>query len=359
MSKLPSKRTMVDAFRRKDPAFDGTFFVGVKTTGVFCRPVCRAKPALPQNLEFFGTADEAVRQGYRACRLCRPLEQVRRPPAAAQRLIELMENGPSSPLREAELRAMGIHPGTARRQFRAHFDMTFADFQRARRLGAALAEVRTGRSVTHAQVGCGYSSASGFRDAVRRLTGGAARAATSVEQLVSAQIDTPLGAMLAVARDSGVVLLEFADRDRVEASLCRVRRACGTRVADAVVVPGTHPHLRELARQLRAYFAGTLRQFTVPIDPCGTSFQRRAWQYLSTIPYGQTRTYGQQAAAIGRATAVRAVGRANGLNPLCIIVPCHRVIGAGGELTGYGGGLARKRWLLAHEAAHRAGAIER
>ena len=343
MSKLPPVPVMLRAFRRKDAAFDGTFFVAVKTTGVFCRPVCRAKPPLPQNVEFFAAAEDAVRNGYRACKLCRPLEPVPRPPAGVARLLELVEADPSTPLRERDLRSLGIDAATARRQFRAHCGTTFSKYQRAFRLGEALHLVRRGTPAVVARGAAGFESASGFRGALGRLAG--PRVQAVAEPLVYTMIPTPLGRMTAVAHDTGVVLLDFADRDGLDAALRTVARDAG-----AVLVPGRHPHLRDLAAQLNAYFRGTLREFTVPLDPRGTPFQRRVWDYLRTIPYGQTRTYGQQAAAIGRPGAARAVGRANGSNPLSIIVPCHRVVGAGGALTGYGGGTARKRWLLNHEA---------
>ncbi len=108
----------------------------------------------------------------------------------------------------------------------------------------------------------------------------------------------------------------------------------------------------EAARQLAEYFAGTRTDFNLPLVLAGTPFQQAAWAALRQIPYGQTRSYQQQAAAIQRPAAIRAIGTANGKNPISIIVPCHRVIGANGSLTGYGGGLAAKQWLLAHEARH-------
>jgi methylated-DNA-[protein]-cysteine S-methyltransferase len=114
---------------------------------------------------------------------------------------------------------------------------------------------------------------------------------------------------------------------------------------------GAHPVVTEAARQLRAYFAGQLRRFDLPLDMQGTPFQLRVWRELERIPYGETRSYRQIAAAIGSPRAVRAVGAANGANPIPIVVPCHRVIGAGGRLVGYGGGLALKRRLLELEGA--------
>ena len=147
-------------------------------------------------------------------------------------------------------------------------------------------------------------------------------------------IDTPLGPMAAAAGCAGVVRLQFGDGGATRGSAAGLA------------------HLARLAEELAGYFAGTRTAFTVAVNgAAGTPFQRAAWAGLGAIPYGRTWTYGGQAAAIGRPTACRAVGRANGANPVCIVVPCHRVVGAGGSLTGFTAGLDRKRWLLDHERA--------
>lgn len=131
-----------------------------------------------------------------------------------------------------------------------------------------------------------------------------------------------------------------------EAGICAVRRT------DLSLSDADTPLLTACVAQLRAYFDGTLTAFDLPLHLSGTVFQRRAWDALCRIPYGETRTYGQQAAMLGNPKASRAVGGANHHNPVMIIVPCHRVIGSGGQLTGYAGGLDMKAWLLAHEQAH-------
>ena len=160
------------------------------------------------------------------------------------------------------------------------------------------------------------------------------------------RIDTPLGIMLAVATACGVAGLEF-DRDAEFESIQRTHGASS---------PIAETHLRSLALELAEYFAGTRTNFCVPVDPPGSDFERRAWAFLQQIPFGQTRSYGEQARAIAGPNAARAVGRANGSNPIAIVIPCHRVIGADGSLTGYGGGMDRKRWLLAHEQKCQPGA---
>ncbi|PWW46259.1 methylated-DNA--[protein]-cysteine S-methyltransferase [Melaminivora alkalimesophila] len=162
--------------------------------------------------------------------------------------------------------------------------------------------------------------------------------------LVSTHIPTPLGDMLAVASPEGLCLLEFVGQGGVERELAQVEAARG-----GPAVAGSSPILAQAARELDEYFAGRRRQFCVPLDLVGTPFQRSVWQALLDIPWGETRSYAEQSRAIGRPTAMRAVAAANGNNKVSIIVPCHRVIGSNGTLTGYGGGVQRKRALLALE----------
>lgn len=159
-------------------------------------------------------------------------------------------------------------------------------------------------------------------------------------------LETPLGEMMAGATDIGLCLLEFTDPERLQRQIPRLEQHL-----DAPLQQGEHALFKPLKEQLADYFAGTRRDFDLPLDLIGTDFQRQAWTALLSIPYGQTRSYQQQAEAIGQPEAVRAVARANGDNRLGIIVPCHRVIGKNGKLTGYGGGLWRKQKLLALEGA--------
>ena len=158
-------------------------------------------------------------------------------------------------------------------------------------------------------------------------------------------LSTPLGEMVAAASDSALCLLEFTDRRMLETQLSRLQKRTA-----AILVESSNSVIEQTEAELSDYFSGSLRQFRVPLEPAGTEFQRKVWQILTTIPYGMTRSYGAQALAVGNPDAIRAVARANGDNPIAIIVPCHRVIGTDGKLTGYGGGLWRKRWLLDHES---------
>jgi AraC family transcriptional regulator of adaptative response/methylated-DNA-[protein]-cysteine methyltransferase len=162
--------------------------------------------------------------------------------------------------------------------------------------------------------------------------------------LTSALLDTPLGPMTAIVNDRGLVLCEFGDRRALPGQLERVHRLFGE-----TPETGTHPLLDQTRRELDEYFAGTRTDFAIPLVVSGTPFQESVWNELLRIPFGATTSYEKLGARIGRSGAARAVGRANGDNRIAIIIPCHRVIGANGSLTGYGGGEDRKRWLLEHE----------
>ncbi|HET9497467.1 MAG TPA: methylated-DNA--[protein]-cysteine S-methyltransferase [Candidatus Limnocylindria bacterium] len=166
------------------------------------------------------------------------------------------------------------------------------------------------------------------------------------QPLTVTRIDTPLGTMVAAAVDDGLAVLDFADRRAARTALRNAARRL-----NAYPTIGRHPHLETLRAQLDEYFAGSRTTFDLPLAPRGTAFEESVWSWLRTIPSGQTRTYAEGATAVGRPQAVRAIGRANGANPLAIVVPCHRVIGSDGDLTGYGGGVWRKRALLELESA--------
>ena len=161
--------------------------------------------------------------------------------------------------------------------------------------------------------------------------------------------DTPIGPIAIHATDTAVSKVEFAGEQSGESEEQSGEKSSSR--ASSSMPPGAHPLLDEVQRQLDAYFAGGLRSFDLPMELDGTPFQRQVWQQLLSVAYGQTASYQDIAHAIDNPKAVRAVGAANGRNPVSIIVPCHRIIGSGGrpKLTGYGGGLWRKEWLLRHE----------
>jgi len=332
------------ALVRRDTTYEGIFFVGVNTTGIFCRPTCSARKPLRKNVEFFLDKTEALYAGYRPCLRCRPMTANGHLPALIETLREQVEKRLDDPLRERDLLAIGIEPSTARRQFQRYYGMSFQAYQRARRMGSALVAVRNGSNVLETQLAHGFQSSSGFRDAFAKLFGAAPSKASGVHCLLARWIDSPLGAILALADDDGLHVFDWIDRRGLEREILCLRQR--TKFA---IVPGEHKVLAQAAREIGEYFAGRRKRFTLPLVPRGTEFQRRVWNVLLRIPPGKTRSYADVARSIGEPGAARAVARAVGDNYRGIIIPCHRVIGSDGSLTGYGGGLARKQWLLDHE----------
>ncbi|MEI6737792.1 MAG: trifunctional transcriptional activator/DNA repair protein Ada/methylated-DNA--[protein]-cysteine S-methyltransferase [Pseudomonadota bacterium] len=345
---LPANDAMWRAFTERDATFDGVFLTGVTSTRIFCRPTCSARKPKRENVEFFTNADEAMYAGFRACLRCKPMDHGEKP-ALVTTLVELIERNPSSRIREGDLLVMGIDPSTARRQFQRYFGLTFHAYARARRMGAALASVRNpknmkGVNVLDQQLDAGFESPSGYREAFAKLFGERPSNAKAVNAMYSRWIETPLGPMLAVANDDGIYILDFVNRRGLEREITRLRKR-----TKCVVVPGTHTHLGQAEKEIAEYYNGKRDKFTLTLAERGTDFQRAVWMQLLAIPPGETRSYADIARALGQPTAVRAVARANGDNYRAIVIPCHRVIGSDGSLTGYGGGLARKQWLLDHE----------
>ena len=345
MRTLPTESEMFRALLRRDEAFEGVFVVGVRTTGIFCRPSCPARKPRRENVEFFASTDEALRAGFRACKRCSPLEPAGSHPAWAAALIEELEAHPERRIRDADLRARGIEPERARRHFRSRFGMTFQAWQRSHGLGLALGRLGRGEALAGLGHEVGFESSSGFRGAFARLFGEPPGRARERRAVVAAMLTSPLGPLVAAASERGVCMLEFADRRGLRGQAAALARATGR-----PVVPGRNGHLEDLAAQLTQYFQGSRRAFDTPLDTPGTDFQTRVWRELLAIPYGETRSYEEVARALGRPGSQRAVGRANGQNRLGIVIPCHRVVQKDGGLRGYGGGLWRKRWLLELEA---------
>ena len=219
--------------------------------------------------------------------------------------------------------------------------MTLQGYARARRLGIALDALQRGTPVLPAGFESGFESDSGFRDAFKRLFGVTPTEARGMPPIVATLVASPLGPLLVAATDEGLCMAEFADRKRLPEQAADLRRWFAR-----PVVPGTNRFTDQAARELDEYFAGTRKDFSVPLVLQGTEFQETVWRELLRIPYGETISYEELARRIGKPTAQRAVGMANGRNRIPIIVPCHRVIQKNGQLRGYGGGLWRKQFLL-------------
>jgi len=331
------------AFMRRDRAWDGRVIGAVKTTGIYCKPSCPAKRPKRENVEFFATGDEARAAGYRPCMRCKPEEvgRDREAIANAVRLIEAAEEAPSL----AELsEAVGYAPHHFQRIFTRDLGVSPAGYWRGLRAKRAADALTETDQVTEAIYEAGYSGPSRFyADAKERLgmTPSAWRDGGRGETIRFAIAESPLGPLLVAATPKGICRLTF-DEDE---------SALAYRFPNATIIPddGT----------ISAWVEGALEAIEhpqsapeLPLDVRGTAFQEAVWKELRRIPLGETRSYADIARAVGQPDAVRAVGTANGSNPVAVIVPCHRVIRSDGSLGGYAGGLERKRKLLAAERAN-------
>jgi len=344
---LPEKlqRKYYQALFAKDKNYDGIFYVGVKTTGVFCRSTCPARKPKYENCEFFKTAQEALLSSFRPCQRCRPLSHPDHVSDLIQQLVAAVEKNPEQRWKDHHVVALGFDPSTVRRQFQKRFGMTFVAYARACRMGIAMKEIRKGESVVQAQLAVGYESGSGFRDAFSKIMGAAPAHQREHHLILRATwINSLLGPMLAIADEEKLFLLEFVERRGLEKEIEYLRKRM-----KAAIIPGITEPLHSIERELKKYFSGSLKQFKTPLFLLGSDFQKRVWKELMKIPYGTTKSYAAQAAAMGIPAATRAVANANGANQLAIVIPCHRIINSNGALGGYGGGLARKEWLLQHE----------
>ena len=341
---LPDQPTMYQALVNKDSQFEGIFFAAIKTTGIFCRPTCTARKPKPENVEYFPTTKSAIANGYRPCKVCHPMQLKGEWPDWLKGLMEEVTANPAIRLKNADLRERGITSDRVRRWFLKNHGMTFQAYLRMQRINQAFGHLKQGEKVTESAFENGYDSLSGFGESFKKTTGFAPKESQHQQLITITRIPTPLGPMLAGATKEGICLLEFTDRRMLETQLTRLKKYLKT-----ATVAGQNPHFETLQTQLSQYFKGERKTFDLPLVLPGTDFQKKVWDQLLTIPYGKTRSYAEQARAIGNTKAVRAVAKANGDNRLSIIIPCHRVIGSDGKLTGYGGGLWRKEWLLAHE----------
>ncbi|MEE2859740.1 MAG: trifunctional transcriptional activator/DNA repair protein Ada/methylated-DNA--[protein]-cysteine S-methyltransferase [Pseudomonadota bacterium] len=331
----------------RDAAYEGVALVGVTSTGIFCRLTCPARKPRPENCRWFENTAAARTAGFRPCLRCKPDGPQAEAHPVITGLTAALAARPDHRWSEADLIDLGHDPSTVRRLFRQHFGQSFLQMARAARLRQGLQTLHKGGRMIDAQLQAGFESASGFREAFRTLFGHAPHQMQG--DLRADWIDTPLGGMIVIADDQALHLLEFVDRKALPQGLRRLSALVGGRIG-----LGRTGVTDQIERALGRFFAGEDGRLDMPLRLLGTPFQVRVWQALRDIPAGETRSYSQLAAAIGQPSAVRAVAAANGANRLALVVPCHRVIGSDGSMTGYAGGLWRKERLIALEAGYRA-----
>jgi AraC family transcriptional regulator of adaptative response/methylated-DNA-[protein]-cysteine methyltransferase len=340
--------------RARDPAADGTFVYAVKTTGVFCRPSCPARPARPENVTFYDSGAAAEAAGYRPCLRCRPLAAEGRDPQAAriEALAAFIRAHADEPLPLARLAAeAAMSPFHLQRTFKAVMGVSPKEFHAAERLKAFKARLRDGDSVLGATFDAGYGSTSRVYEQVDGglgMTPSAYRAGGAGETIRHAVRRTALGLLMMAATDRGVCFVQFGDS---EAALADQLRAEFPR-ADLV------PAGEDAAVPLDAWMAALDDHLShagprpdLPLDLRGTAFQVRVWRFLLSVKAGDVVSYSEVAAGVGAPRAVRAAASACAANRLAVLIPCHRALRADGGLGGYRWGLDRKRALLDAERA--------
>ncbi|WP_019585519.1 bifunctional DNA-binding transcriptional regulator/O6-methylguanine-DNA methyltransferase Ada [Deinococcus apachensis] len=343
LSPTPQDEVRWQAVLNRDASQDGQFYYGVRSTGIYCHPSCPSRRPRRENVRFFDDPQGAQVAGFRPCLRCRPGEvgARRRAVMHVQHLLDTVEPTPSL----AQLaEAVGLSPFHLQRVFKAETGLSPKQYALARRGERVRRELREGASVTAALYAAGHASSRTLYDRSTDqlgMTPGRYRAGGAGETITFAVTGSVLGPMLVAATGRGLVAVRLGEAGVLEQEL-RAEYPRATLVQDAAALGG-------YIEALHGHLAGVRRDLPLASDAPGTDFQRRVWAALRSIPYGETRSYAQVAEMIGEPRAVRAVARACAANPLALVVPCHRVVRAGGDPGGYRWGTERKRRLLDHE----------
>lgn len=315
---LPDAETLYTALLTRDDRFDGQAYVGVTSTGVFCRLTCPARKPKFENCTFFPTIDACLSAGFRACRRCHPIEAAAKSDPTVTALLALLDANPGERWSEPKIAALGYDLSTVRRAFKRHFGITFLEMARVYRLRAGFGVLAAGGPVLEAQLEASFESASAFRTAFARLVGCAPADLQTGGLMKATWIPTPLGDMIAVSSPSHLHLLEFIDRKLLPSELRKLQSGMRDRIGLGDFAPS-----EQIRAELKGYFLAHSALFETPIRPLGSEFSHQVWAALREIPPGETRSYADIAHIIGRPSAVRAVARANGANPIALVIPCH------------------------------------
>lgn len=334
-----------DALTRRDGSLREAFVIGVKTTGIYCRPGCPARAPKRENVVFFDTVEEARQTGLRPCLRCKP-DEAAPGTGAVETACRMIEQAETPPKLDDLAQAVGLSSFHLHRLFKARTGVTpqaYAAQVRDRRAKAAL---DAGARVTDAVYDAGFGAPSRFYDAAHARFGmkpAAWKKAGAGETIRVTVAPCSLGQVLVAATDKGVSAIELGDDPAF--MLTRFR----TRFSQAEIAEDDAALADQVARVVELIDNPRDPGLDLPLDIRGTAFQQKVWQALRTIPAGETWTYGRLAEAVGAPGAARAVGAACGANPVCVVVPCHRVVGSNGSLTGYAWGTDRKKELLRRE----------
>jgi AraC family transcriptional regulator, regulatory protein of adaptative response / methylated-DNA-[protein]-cysteine methyltransferase len=336
------------AVRARDASADGTFVYSVKTTGVYCRPSCAARPARPENIAFHDTPAAAERAGFRACKRCKPDQPPLAERQAAQiaELCRLIERSEQVPTLDELASHAGLSAFHVHRMFKAVTGVTPRAYAAAHRARRVRGELKSRGTVTEAIYGAGYNSSARFYEqstALLGMTPSRYRAGGTDTEIRFAIGACTLGAILVAATGRGVCAILLGDDPEALAHDLE-RRFPRARLV------GADPAFEQLVAQVVGLVEQPRLGAKLPLDIRGTAFQQRVWKALSRIPAGKTASYAQVASRIGAPRAVRAVAQACAANALAVAIPCHRVVRTDGDLSGYRWGVERKRALLDREA---------
>jgi len=340
-----------DAVLKRDPRFEGRFVYGVRSTGVYCRPTCPSRRPNRSQVLFFARAVSAEEAGFRPCRRCSPQEGVSSQMRLVQAVCRHVERNCSEPVHMAELsQKFDSSASHLHRVFKRALGISVAQYAKACRIKTFKRVVRNRDDVTSALYEAGFGSSSrlyersnsdlGMTPNVYRRGGGSAQIRYTTVPC------SPLGRLLVAATDRGLCAVSLGDSDR------QLLTALHEEYPDAAITRDRR-NLQELVRGILRHLNGSIPCPDFALDIRATAFQRRVWEELRRIPYGTTSSYSDISKSLGKPKATRAVARACGANRLAIVIPCHRVVGKSGELSGYRWGVQRKRSLLQKEARNK------
>ena len=334
------------AVNANDARFDGAFYLGVKTTGIYCRPSCRARTPKRENVAFFATWNDAERFGLRACLRCKPKNGEMADPQIEKilKVCELLRADDAYSLDELAVE-VGLSPYHLQRSFKEIIGVSPKKYSEAKRMERFKSELREGSDVTAAMYDAGFGSSSRLYEKAAENMGMTPAAYKKGGQGVTINYsitDCELGRILVARTIKGLCNVAFADNDESLETNLRSEYPNAEVVKDAKVLKG-------FVDEILQHLAGEKKRLDLPLDIQATAFQMRVWELLRKIPYGETITYSQLAEQLGDRKKVRAVAQACANNRVAVVVPCHRVVGKDGKMTGYRWGVERKETLLANE----------
>ena len=335
------------AVRENDARFDGAFYLGVKTTGIYCRPSCRARTPKRENTAFFESWAAAERSGLRACLRCKP-KDVKFVDPHIEKIIKacsLLESEEILSLEDLAL-ATGLSTYHLQRSFKSVVGVSPKKYAEVKRMEKFKEELRNGSDVTTAMYDAGFGSSRGlYENAADNLgmTPATYKKGGHGMHIAYTIADTSLGKLLVARTSRGVCSVKFGDSAEELLDGMRAEFSKAEITADDA-------NLKTTVKAIIAYLSGKERRLMLPLDLRATSFQLQVWELLRKIPYGETRSYGQIAEELGDRKKVRAVARACATNPVALVIPCHRVVASDGKLSGYRWGIERKEQLLNTES---------